>query len=118
MFERIVILCNPGSTGAHKTDHRIYELHKLLPDAKIVKIRTSPDGYAANVAILNANRYLFGEKTLLCIAGGDGTVNLAVNYLLAESALSAEALRMRVQTAEDRPGASGCRRARLPSPAP
>jgi diacylglycerol kinase family enzyme len=92
-FERYIVLCNPVSTDAHKTAQRIREIRQLAPQQEIIIINTVPGGLEANAALLQAYGDRLGEQTLLCIAGGDGTVNMALNILLGDPSFSSEARR-------------------------
>ena len=92
-FERIVILQNPVSTDAHKADGIIKLLQRLSKESDFIIINTKAGGYEKNAKEIRNYAHLFSERTLLCIAGGDGTVNLALNFLLRDPALTEDARR-------------------------
>ncbi|HUB93388.1 MAG TPA: diacylglycerol kinase family protein [Verrucomicrobiae bacterium] len=81
-FTKCVILRNPRSTQAIQARQRIEMLRELFETDAITLFDTSPDGSEANRRLLQAHANLLGSHTLLAIAGGDGTVNLAVDTLL------------------------------------
>lgn len=89
-FEHIIILKNPKSTSiklANKHVQEVLELFKDTPSQIIETSQAAPQTYAKLVAI----KEKLGSKTLLCVAGGDGTVNRAVEFLQSHPELSAEA---------------------------
>lgn len=84
-FERVVVIWNPASTNAKRLKKRTAEIKKLFAGkAEVTYIKTSSDGRAANKKIMTGSKALLGPKTLLCIAAGDGTVNLVIEALLSE----------------------------------
>jgi diacylglycerol kinase family enzyme len=90
-FTRIIVLCNPVSTNASKTPQRIKELQRICPEATMTIIDTVPDGRSANVTLLAEHVSVLGPNTLLCIAAGDGTVNIVVEALLTDGRFTAAA---------------------------
>lgn len=90
-FTRILVVCNPKSTNAHNTKRRIDELRGLSPAIRVEVIETSPKGRAANKRLLAAQASKLGPQTLLCIAAGDGTINILVEALLQDAAFTAQA---------------------------
>ncbi|HVU59554.1 MAG TPA: CDP-alcohol phosphatidyltransferase family protein [Candidatus Saccharimonadales bacterium] len=86
-FERFVVIRNPISTSAHRTDERLAELRAVRPDAEIIELRTRPGGSRANAALLRDHAAALGPRSLLCIAAGDGTVNMIMAFLLTDPAL-------------------------------
>lgn len=93
VFARYVIIRNPESTEAGRAGARIRELRTVQPHTGVTVIETSPGGPAANRHLLELSRDLLGPNTLLCIAAGDGTVNMVVGLLLREPGLSTEVRR-------------------------
>lgn len=91
LFDRYVVVHNPASTDAHKTDERLRELRRLRRKSEIIVIETSADGKRANKHLLRQYADKLGKRTLLCIAAGDGTVNLVVDTLLHDPELPEEA---------------------------
>lgn len=86
-FNRFIILQNPISTSAHSMPGHIAELRTLQPAADIISLQTLPGGRAANASLLRGHSALLGKQTLLCVAAGDGTVNMVVDALLHEPSL-------------------------------
>lgn len=86
-YKRILIIRNPASTNAKKLGSRVKVLQNLFPSAEFTVIETSPRGRAANRELLLKYRQDFGPKTLLCIAAGDGTVNLVIETLILDKSL-------------------------------
>ena len=80
-FKRVVVLFNPASTHAVAAKRRIDELQRLVPKEDFVLIETSDKGREANSELLLSQASLLGPETLLCIAAGDGTINMAVEAL-------------------------------------
>ena len=88
-FKHIVIVSNPASTNAGRLKRRTAELNKLFKGyAEVIDLKTSSGGRKANKKLILENKQLLGPDTLLCIAAGDGTVNLVIETLLSEPALS------------------------------
>ena len=91
-FSRYVIIKNPASTDAHKAGERIRELRRLSgEDSDVIVKTTLPGGKDANGSLLRDLSQVLGPRTLLCIAAGDGTVNIVLNALLNQPGLSSEA---------------------------
>ena len=78
-FERIVVLRNPESTRATSVTHSIDEI-ELNTGYPIVEFYTSGDRTADD--FLLRENLIAGD--VLCVAGGDGTVNLAVQALVSD----------------------------------
>lgn len=88
-FKRILVISNPASTNAKRLKRRTGELGRLLAETgEIINIKTSSNGRVANKKLILANKELLGPDTLLCIAAGDGTVNIVVETLVSEPDLS------------------------------
>lgn len=87
-FERCVIIINPVSTHAVPVKRRVAALQKQFPEKTFHIIETSPEGRTANQHLLVKNQKLLGPKTLLCIAAGDGTVNMFAEGLALQPGLS------------------------------
>lgn len=90
-FERFIVFYNPASTNAKKSRKRINDLKELFPAREIEVIETSPDGYNANRKIIVELSKKFDEKTILCIASGDGTVSIVLDSLLFDKNISDKA---------------------------
>jgi phosphatidylglycerophosphate synthase/diacylglycerol kinase family enzyme len=91
IFDRYVFIRNPNSTEAHRTNVRLKELRSAQPQADIIILETHPGGRDNNQHLLEHLQGKLGPRTLLCVAAGDGTVNLMLNILMYGSHLSAEA---------------------------
>ena len=92
-FERFIVIRNPVSTHQERAERRIAELRALVPDAEVIVVETVPGGRRANRKVLQKYSDKFGPGTLLCIAAGDGTVNVVVEALLNMPGLSEQARR-------------------------
>jgi hypothetical protein len=90
-FERFIVVVNPKSTNAHNTGRRVEELREITPSAEVIIIETSADGRLANMRLLQRYSDMLGERTLLCIAAGDGTINNIIEGLLSDPKLSEKA---------------------------
>lgn len=86
-FKRVVILYNPNSTNSDTAQRHIEEIKKLFAGMPCDMIQTAPS-IPKTMARLRENRDKLGKDTLLCIAGGDGTVNRAVEFLQSDPSLS------------------------------
>jgi diacylglycerol kinase family enzyme len=87
VFDRFIIVCNPISTDAHKAARRIQDLRHLFPEAEHIVINTVKGGRSANSRYLAKYADKFGPRTLLGVAGGDGTMNMILHILLTDSRL-------------------------------
>jgi len=83
-FDTCVIVYNPTSTQAIHAHERIQKLRELFPESAVTLIRTSPEGREANKQLLCAQADKLGGRTLLAIAGGDGTINFVIDALLRD----------------------------------
>ncbi len=86
-FDRYLVIRNPVSTEARRAEARIAELRRLHPNGEHITVATVGEGRAANAHILHKYADKLGPRTLLCIAAGDGTVNIILNTLLNDPAL-------------------------------
>jgi diacylglycerol kinase family enzyme len=92
-FDSCIVIKNPISTDIHKVEGRIEELRRLFPSENVTVVETLPGGSDANASLLRSYMPQLGPRTLLCIAAGDGTISLVINFLLRHPSLSAEARR-------------------------
>jgi diacylglycerol kinase family enzyme len=92
-FNRIVVLRNPASTRAVSAQKQIKTLRSLAGDAVFEVIETSAGGREANKVLLRTLGDKLGPHTLLCVAAGDGTINVVIEILLTDPALPDEARR-------------------------
>ena len=90
-FDRLIVIRNPVSTHQERAERRIAELRILAPQAELIVVETVPGGRTANRRLLERYVDKLGPGTLLCIAAGDGTINLMVETLLTAPKLSAAA---------------------------
>jgi diacylglycerol kinase family enzyme len=90
-FKKFIIIYNPASTSSRRSRRRIAELKDLFPSKEVVINETSPDGYDANRKMVVKLAENFDEKTLVCIAAGDGTVSAVLDALLTSKPVSAVA---------------------------
>lgn len=90
-FKRYYIFYNPASTYASRGRRRIAELKRLVGDEHVEVIESLPDGPAANRRLLESSARRFGRDAVLCIAAGDGTVNLVMETLVSSKNLSGAA---------------------------
>lgn len=88
-FRRFLVVRNPVSTNAAMALKRITALKRAFPGAEHVIVETLPGGRAANKALLEPHADKLGPDTLLCIAGGDGTINMVLESLLGNPKLPA-----------------------------
>lgn len=92
VFTRFIVLRNPASTHAQKAQAQIADLQALAP-GKVEVAETSPTGREANKVLLRQLASKLGSQTLLCIAAGDGTVNMVIETLLTDPAIPPAARR-------------------------
>ena len=81
-FERFVVFYNPVSTNSRRSRKRIAELKDLFPSKEVKVVETSPEGVEANKRIVVQESKKFDERTVVCIAAGDGTVSAVLDALL------------------------------------
>ncbi|HEX5456098.1 MAG TPA: acylglycerol kinase family protein [Candidatus Saccharimonadales bacterium] len=90
-FDKFVVIYNPASTNARRSRKRIAELKDLFPSKEVKLVETSPDGLEANKKLVAREAKKFDEKTIVCIAAGDGTVSAVLDALLTDKTISAQA---------------------------
>lgn len=78
-YDRLVVLVNPASTQAPKARKAITTLQQRYGEGRIEEIETVPELEITRNTILSTLR----ERDILGIAGGDGTVNVAVQTLVS-----------------------------------
>jgi hypothetical protein len=91
-FKHAIVLRNSSSTNVRLADKHLAELKTLLPHVSFVEAEAAKTK-AETRARLQALGNLLGPNTLFCVAGGDGTVNLVIEFLLGDSTLSRAARR-------------------------
>jgi diacylglycerol kinase family enzyme len=85
-FKHVLVLRNPRSTHIRFAERQTEEIAAQLPDAQCIMLEigsTVPETYER----LRAYKNILGPDTLLCVAGGDGTVNRVTAFLLGDEAL-------------------------------
>lgn len=89
-FKQIIILHNPNSTNSETASRHIEEIKRIFPDVPCSVIQTASSALKT-IERLRTSKNKLGRETLLCVAGGDGTVNRAVEFLQADPELSESA---------------------------
>lgn len=95
-FEKFIVFYNPASTNSRRSRKRISELKNLFPSKEVIITETSPAGYDANRKIIGKLAKKFDDKTLVCIAAGDGTISAFLDALLTNKSVSARAKKIPV----------------------
>ena len=85
-FEQIVVVQNPKSSHAKRSEKRIVELQKLYGTKKVHIIETSAKASVYQKKLLH-HLAKYSTPTLLCVGGGDGTVHSVVEAVLSEKSL-------------------------------
>jgi diacylglycerol kinase family enzyme len=80
-FSQIILAINPQSSNIQRIKARVIELGKLFPATPIETIETSRNSTEFHTRLQKKLTAASGLK-LLCIGGGDGTVNMVINGLL------------------------------------
>ena len=89
-FQQILVLRNPKSTNIELADKHIREIQSLFGATPCTVLDTAPSTLQTYTT-LREHKSKLGPRTLLCIAGGDGTVNRVIDFLMAEPGLSQHA---------------------------
>lgn len=92
-FNRCIVVINPSSTHYNRGQRFIEQLRDHFPPNEFEVIEISRQEYKDGQRLLKKLVGRLGPRTLLGIAGGDGTVSLTVNLLLTSPELSAAARR-------------------------
>ena len=90
LFDTCIVIYNPISTQAQRAMKYTEQLQDFFSPDDLIFIPTSPEGKQANKALIVTQSAKLGKRTLLVVAGGDGTVNLVVDTLLHDSHLNTE----------------------------
>jgi diacylglycerol kinase family enzyme len=82
-FDSVVVVTNPASRNAALANKRIAELQQFFPGCVHI-LETDPDLLITRQALLNvlAKQVHESKRSVLAIAGGDGTVNLVLRILV------------------------------------
>lgn len=91
LITQLIIIINPSSTQVERAKQKFSALQKHFPNIPVTIIETSYKGRLDTHRLLSKNKALFGPNTLICIASGDGTINLVIDYLLLGKELSKHA---------------------------
>ncbi len=83
VFKRVIILVNPRSTQITAARSRIALLKRLMSHVPVRIMELDVDQGHTTASLLNSEQKHLGKGTLLCIAGGDGTVNSVLKYLMS-----------------------------------
>lgn len=89
-FSKFVVFYNPASTNARRSRKRIAELKDLFPSKDVLIVETSPEGLEANKKLIIREAKKFNDKTVVCIAAGDGTVSAVLDALFTARTLPAQ----------------------------
>jgi hypothetical protein len=87
-FERCVVVVNPTSTNYNRGQHEIRQLAGLFALDNLEIIEVSNNDYSRPSWLITRLNAAVDKKTLLAVAGGDGTVNLIVDTILRSSEVS------------------------------
>jgi len=85
LFKQVIILVNPWSTHIAAARQRIAQLQTVCKDCLVYILEIQNDPRHSTTELLDVYKHALGPETLLCVAGGDGTVNAVVQYLMAET---------------------------------
>lgn len=88
VFRRCVVVVNVASTNYDRGQQEIKQLATLFPAKNFEIIEMSHNDYARPSWLITRLNAAIDAKTLLAVAGGDGTVNLIVDTILRSSAVS------------------------------
>jgi len=91
VFERCVVVVNPVSSNYDRGQRLIRELATLFPDNRLEIIEMRHTDYERPSWLITRLNAAIDNKTLLAIAGGDGTNNLIIDTLLRSAAVSSAA---------------------------
>ncbi|MFI5271338.1 MAG: diacylglycerol/lipid kinase family protein [Candidatus Saccharimonadales bacterium] len=86
-FDNCVVVVNPTSSSYDKGQQYIRQLDALFKsNLEVIEMRMSD--YERPSWLITRLNSVLNSNTLLCIAGGDGTVNIIVDSMLRSSAVS------------------------------
>lgn len=87
-FKRCVVVVNPTSSNYDRGQRLIRQLAELFPGNNLDIIEMRENDYERPSWLITRLNAAIDTKTLLAIAGGDGTNNLVIDTLLRSSAIS------------------------------
>jgi hypothetical protein len=85
-FKRVIILVNPRSTHIRAAENRIALIKQLLSHIPVQRLELDVAENKTTASLLGAHKAHLNKGTLLCVAGGDGTVNSVLKYLMSKTA--------------------------------
>ncbi len=88
---QLIFIVNPSSTLVSQATQKFSVLQKHFHSTPLKYIKTSSKGREETRQLLKKNQALLGPCTLICIASGDGTINLVIDFLLLEKELPDQA---------------------------
>ncbi|HEX8763386.1 MAG TPA: diacylglycerol kinase family protein [Candidatus Saccharimonadales bacterium] len=83
-FDYLITLRNPHSTHTITAKNRIEQIKHTLHVKEVIDLELHAGEGKTTDVLLDSCRNKLGPRTLLCIAGGDGTVNSVLKYLMTE----------------------------------
>jgi len=89
-FRRCVVLVNRSSTHPKRAQRFIKQLRDIFPSDQI-EVVDSPKDLAKNAQLVVRLSRQLDKQSLVCIAGGDGTISTFINIMLTNSDISPEA---------------------------
>jgi diacylglycerol kinase family enzyme len=87
-FQRCVVIVNSASSNYYRGQHLIRQLGELFPNKNFETIEMLESDYKRPSWLITRLNAALRYKTLLAIAGGDGTVNMIVDTLLRSNAIT------------------------------
>jgi diacylglycerol kinase family enzyme len=89
-FKNCLVIANSNGTHIKRAMNLVGQLNEYLPE-QIEMIEISNLDYDAIAKLLTAKAGRLGPTSLICIAGGDGTINCIINILLTTKGISQKA---------------------------
>ncbi len=83
IFKRVIILVNPRSTQIDAARSRIAFIKQLMSHVPVRILELDVDQGRTTASLLKDEQKHLNKGTLLCVAGGDGTVNSVLKYLMS-----------------------------------
>ena len=87
-FKRCAVVVNPTSTNYNRGQHEIKQLANLFLIDNLEIIEVSSNDYTRPSWLITRLNAAVDKKTLLAVAGGDGTLNLIVDTILRSTEVS------------------------------
>lgn len=86
-FKKFLVVINENSTNIKRSLKRLDEMSRIKTNKEIIMAHLSND-LTKNNDILHKNKDFLGPNTVVCIAGGDGTVSFVIDKLVTDSRLN------------------------------